>query len=182
MGVRFSMNHLWKKLTDRIRRWRAGCNLGALLIGGGATMLAGVLVRAVCGSPYRHGVMVQFDAYIPPVWLMTLLWMLWYFVLGATFVGTLWTARCNQATRADVYWGGMLFLSMLFFGFVWYPLFFVAARFFLAWLVVLVVLALCLLTALRYWKVSRLASGILLVHAVFLFYLWIVNFIVIIHS
>ncbi len=176
------MNKLWKKLTDRIRLWRAGCNLGAMLIGGGATMLAGVIVRAVCGSPYRHGVMVQFDAYIPPVWLMTLLWMLWYFILGATLAYVLSSSRCDRASRAEVYRGGMLFLSMLFLGFVWYPLFFVAARFFLAWLIVFAVLALCVLSAWGYWRVSRLVSVILLSHAVFLFYLWIVNFIVIVHS
>ena len=48
-------------------------------------MLAGVLVRGASGSPYQQGMMIQFGHVIPPVWLMTVLWVLWYFVLGSLF-------------------------------------------------------------------------------------------------
>ncbi len=168
----------WAKVTRWMRRLVAGCPVPMLLCSAGVLMLAGVLVRGASGSPYQQGMMIQFGDVIPPVWLMTVLWMLWYFVLGALFAMVTFGGRKDFRTQADKYRGGMLFLSMLFLGFLWYPLFFSAGRTFLAALLLLAVLVLCILTALCYIRVFRVAGIVLLLHAAFLFWLLILNIII----
>lgn len=152
-------------------RWR-DLSAAVLLIGASLCVLAGACVRLLSGSPYGYGMMVQFGALLPPVWLMSLGWTLWYAVLGATFAATLWhAARRSCAVRAEVYRAGMLFLSMVFVGLWWYPVFFVACDAFLALLISLAVLALCVLTAIAYWRVARPAAAVLIAHAVWLAWL-----------
>ena len=143
-----------------------------LLTGSGVLVLLASLVRAVCQSPYAHGVMLQGGSPIPSPPLMSLAWTVWYALLGATFVATLLSvARLSAAFRADVYRGGMLFLCMILLGFFWYPLFFVAGRQGIALIVLLAVLALCLLSALCYVRILRLAAAVLLCHALWLAWL-----------
>ena len=142
-------------------------------------MLIGVIVRGVCGSPYQSGMMFAFDRLMPPVWAMTLLWMLWYALLGAAWARVMFDRRCDPGTQAVKYRGGMTFLAMLFLGYLWYPVFFCAARPFLGALIVLGVLALCILTALCYIKLFRGVAVILLLHAVFLIWMLILNFAVV---
>lgn len=143
-----------------------------LLIGASAFVLAGGCVRLLSGSPYGYGMMVQFGELLPPVWLMSIGWTAWYALLGATFAATLWhAARRSCAVRAEVYRAGMLFLSMIFVGLWWYPVFFVACNVLLAMLITLAVLSLCVLTAIAYWRTARLASAVLIAHAAWLAWL-----------
>ncbi len=164
-----------KIINACLGRWR-DCSTAVLLIGASAFVLAGACVRLMCGSPYGYGMMVQFGGILPPVWLMSLGWTLWYALLGATFAATLWhAARCSCAVRAEVYRAGMLFLSMIFVGLWWYPVFFVACNVLLAMLITLAVLALCVLSAIAYWHSVRAASAVLIAHAVWLAWLAGVN-------
>ena len=152
-------------------RWR-DCSAAGLLIGASLCVLAGACVRLLSGSPYGYGMMVQFGELLPPVWLMSLGWTVWYAVLGATFAATLWhAARCSCAVRAEVYRAGMLFLSTIFVGLWWYPVFFVACDALLALLITLAVLALCVLSAIAYWHTARPAAAVLIAHAVWLAWL-----------
>ncbi len=170
-----NMKKQWEAWCRRIRCAMNECSAVALLIGAGALMLCGVIVRGVCGSPYQSGMMMHFGRVIPPVWLMTLLWMTWYALLGAAFARVMFDRRCDGYTETVKYRGGMAYLAMLFLGFLWYPIFFCAARPFLGALIVLGVLILCILTALRYIKLFRGVAFLLLCHAVFLVWMLILN-------
>jgi tryptophan-rich sensory protein len=61
---------------------------------------------------------------------------------------------------------------MILLGFLWYPLFFVAARFALSALLCLAVIGLCVLCGLCFWSVSRIFGSLLLLHALYLFSLF----------
>lgn len=174
-----NMKKRWAAWCRRVRCSLADCSAVALLIGAGMLMLIGVIVRGVCGSPYQSGMMLAFGHILPPVWAMTLLWMLWYALLGAAWARVMFDRRCDPGTQAVKYRGGMTFLAMLFLGYLWYPVFFCAARPFLGALIVLGVLALCVLTALCYIKLFRGVAVILLLHAVFLIWMLILNFAVV---
>jgi tryptophan-rich sensory protein len=147
-----------------------------LSLGAGVLMLAGAVVRIVSGSPYTGGLLLRFAHRMPPVWLMSLGWLVWYGLLGAAFVGTLCrAARSSPAARAEIYRGGMLFLCMIFLGFLWYPLFFAAGAVLLSAVLLIAILALCLACAIAYLSVCRPAAIILFCHAAWLLWLAVIH-------
>ena len=158
-----------------VRALLSACPVAVLIAGAGVCMLAGACVRGVCGSPYQNGMMLQFGHLMPPVWLMTLLWMLFYALLGAAFARVMCDRRCDALTDVIKYRGGMTYLAMLFLGYLWYPTFFCAGRIFVAALIVLGVLFLCLVTALIYWRTFRVTAILLFGHAAFLLWLLLIN-------
>jgi tryptophan-rich sensory protein len=170
-----NIKRLWAKLTRNFRASLGGCPAPALVVGAGVCMLLGASVRGVCGSPYQNGMMLPFGHLLPPVWLMTLLWMLSYALLGAAFARVMCDRRCDVPTEMVKYRGGMTYLAMLLLGFLWYPVFFCAGRVFVAALIVLGVLVLCLVTALRYLRAFFGVSLVLFAHAIFLAWLFLVN-------
>ena len=159
----------------RIRRALAGCSTTAMLIGAGSLTLAGSIVRGVSGSPYQNGMMLRFGSLFPPIWLMSLMWMLWYALLGAALFFVLSDGRKDACTEAIKYRGGMSFLCMLFLGFLWYPVFFSTGRIFLSVLICASVLVLCVVTAWCYRTAFRLTAVLLIIHALFLLGLLILN-------
>lgn len=166
----------WRSSVARgIRRLACGCSISALITGAGVLMAAGAIVRFVSGSPYLYGMTARFGSLIPSPPLMSLFWMIWYGILGATFAGVMCGPRRDLHTQAERYRGGMLFLAMIFLGFLWYPLFFAAGHIWLATVVLLAVLALCILTALCYIRIFRAAGVTLFCHAVWLAWLSVVS-------
>jgi tryptophan-rich sensory protein len=168
-----------KKTISRVKRWvrRAltGCSVTGMLTGAGSLTLAGSIVRGVSGSPYQNGMMLRFGSLFPPVWLMGLMWMLWYALLGAALFCVLSDVRNDACTEAIKYRGGMSFLCMLFLGFLWYPVFFSTGRIFLSVLICASVLVLCVVTAWCYRVAFRLTAVLLTIHALFLLWLLILN-------
>lgn len=171
----------WAGLCRQGRRCLARCPVPAMLTGAAVLMAAGTAVRLASGSPFARGMMLQFGNVIPPVWLMSVCWLLWYGVLGAVFAAVMCGGRCDLYTQAARYRGGMLFVCMIFLGFLWYPLFFIAGHVLPALLVHLSVLALCVLTALCYWQYFRVAAIVLFAHAGYLLWLAAVNVAVMLH-
>lgn len=170
-----NVRDLGRSLHRTVRLWLGGCPTPLALCGAGALMLCGGAVRFVSGSPYRFGIMAHFGHMIPPVWLMALLWTVWYGVLGATLCVALLGGGRDACSRAEKYRGGMLFIGMVFLGFLWYPLFFSAGHVALAAVLLLVVLVLCILTGLCWLRAARAAGVVMLLHAAFLAWLLILN-------
>ena len=170
-----NIKRFWARLGREMRASLGGCPVVALGVGAGVCMLAGAILRGVCGSPYQSTMMLRFGHRLPPVWLMTLLWMLSYALLGAAFARVMCDRRCGVPVEIVKYRGGMTYLAMLFLGFLWYPTFFCAGRVFAAALIVLGVLALCILTALLYFRTFRITAMLLFGHAAFLVWLLLIN-------
>ena len=170
-----SLKTLRASVARSVRRLLCGFSASALVTGAGVLMAAGAIVRLVSGSPYSYGMTVRLGSLIPSPPMMSLLWMVWYGILGATFAGVMCGPRRDLYTQAERYRGGMLFLAMIFLGFLWYPLFFAAGHIWLATVVLLAVLALCILTALCYIRPFRAAGIVLLCHAAWLAWLSVVS-------
>lgn len=173
-------------MTGRIRRafcgaWRCFWRRRdpwVMLIGGGILLLLSAVVRGVCGSPYRGEAVLFLRSFFPPIWLLSLLWSAWYFVLGALFGGVMlpWGgSRVISFRCSERYFGGMLFVAMILLGFLWYPLFFVAARYVLCFLLGCLIFLLCLGCAYRYFRVSALFGTALLLYGGFLLWLLFLN-------
>ncbi len=155
-------------------RWRAALrqiNRTAALLCGGALMLAGMLVRGICGSPWGTQTALLLGQYLPSVPGMTLLWSIWYGILGVVFGAMMFSGeRCGVICLRSVekYRGAMYFLCMILLGFLWYPLFFVASRLALAAVLCVGVTVLAVLCGVSYWKIAGWAGVILWLHALFL--------------
>ena len=157
----------FSKRSGCIRRWRIYCrrtNVTAALICGAVLWLACSMVRGICGGPWGTRGALQLGELLPSVVGMTLFWSAWHFVLGTTFGAVMFNERfCGVIDLQTVakYRGASCFLCMILLGFLWYPLFFLAARFALCALLCAVLTYLAIAAALNYAKVL-LGAGIVL--------------------
>lgn len=152
----------------------AQTNLILALIVGGLTLICYLFVRFLCGTPYRMMLELGISDLIPPVWLFTLFQSLGFFCAGcaAGFVLGFRPSCCF----AEKYKGGMLFVLAAAVELCWYPLVFVGGLVVFALLQSILALALAVWTTVSFFRVSRLAGWVELLHSVWLLYLLILSF------
>lgn len=144
-----------------------------MLIFAGVSLLIAIIVRFLAGSPRPAITYGNLSGIIPPVAVMTLLWMVWYILLGMAFGSVLYGRFCcNEVSR---YKGGMLFVLMMSLGYVWYPLFFRAFAFFIALLICEAVLVLSFFVAVFFLRVRRLAGIVMLAFTAWMVFMTILN-------
>lgn len=151
----------------------------AAVICGAVTLAVAMLVRTWAGAPYQGILQMGIGGVIPPVWLMALLWLGWYFCLGAVCGGVL---AAYGRGNVGAWRGAVFFVLMIGLGFVWYPLFFVRHALFLCVLISLILIGLCLLCALNWQSLSLVAGAIFYLHALWLVYMLILQIVCIFHA
>lgn len=138
------------------------------------TLLCYIFLRALCGAPYRIMLELGISDLIPPVWLFTLLQAVAFFTIGCAAGFVLgFRPSCSMAEK---YKGGMLFVLTAAVELCWYPLLFVGGAVFLSLLQSAVALALAVMTTVSFFRVSRFAGWIFVLHDVWLFYLLVLTF------
>ena len=106
------------KMTKRIGKVHKTC----ALIGGGIGLLMAVSVAAVVGSPLPVIRLLEADALLPPLWLMGLLWLMGYVLLGMA-AGWAWGTRSPVPHGEISLWRGLTLLVVeVAFSFAWYRL------------------------------------------------------------
>ncbi len=157
-----------KELKRRIRSELSCVNTVFLLIMAGACVLLGVLfaVSGVSGFVYWHTFQPKFG--LPP-FFMVLFWILAYALYGASSAVALCAPRCqSQAARKRI---AILSACLLVLCYVWIPVVYKAASFFLATLLIAVII-LCLAVLYSIFRrISCLASWGLLIFAVWMLYI-----------
>ncbi len=147
----------------------------AVMVALGTVMLmAGILVRVFVGSPYIGILALGIADIVPPVWLMTLLWSLSFLIIGcaAGFVLGFRLPGCE----VDKYKGGMFFVLLAVLELCWYPTLFGAGLVFLSVLECILILCLAIVVTVCFYRVSRFAGVLFLLHDVWLVYMLILNF------
>lgn len=147
---------------------------------GAATVLISVIIRGICGSPYRCINFLNLYGILPPVWLMSLLWLAWHFIIGAV-MGAVMSSR-DLNCEVSKYRGGMFWILVVVMGFIWYPMFFCAQLIFLALLDVLLVLCLTVICALDFIRVYRICGVLMFAYAIWLLWMFALNFRAILHA
>ena len=164
----------------RMEEWKVGFSgwcrripWPAALVCGTVLVIAGGMVTTICGAPlHSQGALLLGDR-MPSVAWMTLLWSVWYFLLGASFGCVIKLGGVGGVISLSMrtlygYRGSLYFLPMILLGYLWYPLFFWAARFTLCVFLSALLVLLALAAGLNYWRVMRVAGAIVLLHAIFL--------------
>ncbi len=145
-----------------------------MAIGGVLLLVAGIMVRAFVGSPYPTMLLLEISDLVPPVWIMTLLWSLSFFSIGAA-AGFVLGYRVG-GNEGEKYKGCMFFVLLAVLELCWYPVLFGANLVFLSILVSIVILCLAVAVTVCFYRVSKLAGMILFFHDIWLIYLLILNF------
>ena len=128
------------------------------LIGGGLTLAAALLMGLSVGSalPAIHA--LRAEAILPPVWLMSLLWLSSFALLGGA-LGYLLSCPSGGALREARLWRGATFLVLtVTLALVWYSLLFGKLLLLPSWLCLLLAAAASLTCALSWWPISRGAA------------------------
>ena len=142
--------------------------------------VAGILVRAWVGSPYRTILVLGIDELTPPVWIMTLLWSLAFLTIGcaAGFVLGYRAGGCE----AEKYKGCMFFVLLAVLELCWYPTLFGANLVFLSVLESILILCLSVAVTFSFYRVTKFAGMIFFLHDIWLIYMLILNFAVLFKS
>ncbi|MBQ9806710.1 MAG: tryptophan-rich sensory protein [Clostridia bacterium] len=147
----------------------------------GIAMLAGgMIVRFTVGSPHLMLLALGIGGVVPPVWLMSLLWSLSFLIIGcaAGFVLGYRAGGCD----VEKYKGGMIFVLLAVLELCWYPTLFGAGLVFLSVLECILILCLSVGVTVCFYRVSRFAGMLFLLHDVWLIYMLILNFAVFFHA
>ena len=136
--------------------------------------VGGIVVRALVGGPHRALLELGIESIIPPVWLMAVLWTVSFFTVGcsAGFVLGMRSSGCD----GERYKGCMFFVLLAVLELCWYPTFFGSGLYFLSVLESILILCLSLTVTFCFYRVSKFAGMIFLLHNVWLVYMLILNF------
>jgi len=130
-----------------------------------------LIIRFLTGSPYKIINYCGLRGVIPPVWVMVVMWLFWYVVLGIAFGEVVESKQTRN--EASKYKGGMFFVIMMALGYAWYPLFFGSGALFLGLLICEFVFILSTVCTVYFACIDRLSS---LFMAMFSFWmLWMIG-------
>ena len=137
-------------------------------------VISAILVRAFVGSPYQTMLALGISDLVPPVWLMTFLWSVSFFVIGsaAGFVLGYRVGGCD----GERYKGCMLFVLLAILELCWYPTLFGANLVFLSVLESILILCLSVAITNSFYRISKFAGMLLFFHDIWLVYMLILNF------
>lgn len=94
------------------------------LLGGGITLFAALLTRRAVGSPLTVLHRLEALPIIPPLWVMGLLWLASFALLGLS-LGYLLTCPLENPKKEALFWRGSTFLVLAaVFSLLWYALLF----------------------------------------------------------
>ena len=140
---------------------------------GALALAAFIFVRILCGTPYRMMLELGISDLIPPVWLFTLLQGVTFFTAGCAAGFVLgYRPTCFLAEK---YKGGMFFVLTAAAELCWYPLLFAGGVVLISMLQALFALALAVLTTVSFFRVSRFAGWIFVLHDIWLLYIFILS-------
>ncbi len=146
-----------------------------LMVFGGIVLLTvGLLVRFAVGAPYRMMLELGIGDLVPPVWLMGLLWSVSLFTVGCA--GGFVFGYRERGCLTEKYKGCMFFLLLAVLEMLWYPAFFSAGMVFISVLLAVGILCLSVAVTSCFYRVTKFAGMIFLLHDVWLVYMVILNF------
>ncbi len=153
----------------------------ATLVGGITLIVLALLIKGVVPSP--TGLLHQWCAldHLPPLWLLHLLWLASYTVLGGGWLGVLCMNPCGAEGELLRYKGGMFLVLTVFFSFVWYLLLFGMQAMLLSWLSLGIAIASAAVAAVCYLKLHAMAGWCILLTAFWWVYLFFAQIVVMLH-
>ncbi|MEE0835287.1 MAG: TspO/MBR family protein [Clostridia bacterium] len=169
MVIVMRIKNIWQRICADLRR----INIRTTLIFAIAVLVGGILVSIFGGNRGLYSVIIR-PAFAPPAFVFAIVWTILYFLIGAAAGAVFgFEDKCLEAVK---YKGLFLFVLMLFFNYIWYPLFFGGGMFFIALLDILVMIILSLAIRKLFGKIYFTAKLIMTVYIIWLVYAALLNF------
>ena len=154
-------------------------NCVAIALFGILSSVAALLVRIWVGSPYQSLLELGIRDISPPAWIMTFLWTLAFFINGCA-AGMVMSYRLSGCD-AEKYKGCLYFVLLTIVELLWYPALFGSQLVFVSVLDAIFTLCLSIVVTLHFYRVTKLAGMLFLMHDIWLVYMLIMNFAVLIN-
>jgi tryptophan-rich sensory protein len=139
--------------TDRRRWWKvAFVTVPVIVVVGN---LSGLLSNSGFGNPWFDAVEKPF--FMPPGWVFGVAWTILYALMGVSLAMVIAAADSDLRRRAILFFTAQLSLNL-----AWSPVFFGAGAVDWAFLIVLAMAALLIVTIALFWRVKRVAALLLL--------------------
>ena len=133
-------------------RQGAGKHSIAVWITGGVLVGGALLFCAAMGSPLPTLHKIMALDFLPPVWMVSLIWLIGLFIVGAAAADALTCPRGGGAVEANA-WQGCAWLALsLAFTVAWYALLFAKFSLLASWICLLLAVGCTLLGTLAFWR------------------------------
>lgn len=153
-----------------------------VLIGGSSGVIVALSLAATVGSPLPVLRLWGADALLPPLWILGLLWLVGYALLGGA-AGYALGAHGGGAAREVSLWRGLTFLvAEVTFSFAWYRLSFGSRLLLLGWICLAVSVAAGAVCAVAWRRVYRVPAMVCGGVTAWLLYLVLCHLVVILHN
>lgn len=124
-------------------------------VGGGVVLAAALLTRFLCGSPLWFLRWSDVSGLLPPLWLLSLLWMTAYVAVGCA-AGYLFSCPAWGVARESHLWRGSTFLILaVVVSLVWYTLLFGKHYLLPSWLCLPVSASAAGVCGASWWRLQR---------------------------
>ncbi len=159
----------------------------------GSAIWIGIITATLCflaqtllGSPLSSLHILKGSSLLPPIWIFNVLSIAWCFLIGIS-AGAIINATSLRLNNGEkeiaAYKGGFFFLTFFFLSFLRYYLLFYATRLFLSLIISVIVLICSLLCAFSWHKVKpSMSSAIIILFAIWQFYILFVNLSIFLHN
>lgn len=148
-------------------------NCIAVVILGIVFAICGIIVRIWIGSPYRTILELGIAEVSPPAWLMTIVWTVAFFINGCA-AGIVLTYKTG-GLDSEKYRGCLYLFLLTLLELLWYPTLFGGQLVFISVLESLLILCLSIIITLFFYRVTKFAGMLFLLHDVWLIYMLIMN-------
>jgi tryptophan-rich sensory protein len=139
--------------TDRRRWWKVALVTVPVIVVAGN--LSGLLSNSGFGNPWFDA--VEKPSFMPPGWVFGVAWTILYALMGLSLAMVIAAADSGLRRRAILFFVAQLVLNL-----AWSPVFFGAGAIDWAFLIVLAMAALLIVTVALFWRVKRVAALLLL--------------------
>ncbi len=156
------------------------------IICGAVSALFCLISRTSFGSPLDMIHKISGTCALPPIWVFNFISIVSFFILGLSFgrIAESTSDRMNVG-REEIcaYRGGMFAITTFFLSLIWYPVFMLAQKLFLAFVISVLSMISSLLCTLEWGKVyPKRTSCLVLINTVWCFYIMFVSLSVFLNS
>ncbi len=128
----------------------------AALVGGGAGLASAVCLRLCAGSPWAIFCRLSAGRILPPLWLLSLVFVGWFCLVGAGLGLLLSDGRRPPVAEGGVWRGTTCLLASVALTCLWYTLLFAKNSLLFSWICLPLAVALALLTLVSWWRPAPL--------------------------
>lgn len=112
----------------------------------------------------------QKPVFMPPGWLFPVVWTILYALMGiAAYI-------VDTSPKADNTKAFVFYYAQLFFNFIWSFIFFSSGNFLLAFLWILILLALIIITTVKFYKIEPKAAYLMIPYIIWVAFATVLNF------